>query len=222
MKQMLAFKLTALKSGLFTWLIGLCMVAAWGGCDSVLAHKVTVFAWVDGDSVHVESKFSGGRRPSRAAVVVYDLAGKPLLEGTTDLQGRFTFKAPSTNGLKVTVGAGMGHRGEWLLPAEEFSHLEEMPADSDTHPESSSATKPPMPETLSDNPDLHSERSGCLSAEEVEAIVQRIIDRKLQPVLYKLNAQQDQPPSAQDIFGGLGYIMGLVGLLAYWRSHKQP
>ena len=28
-----------------------------------LAHNVTVFAWVEGDTVHVESKFSGGRRP---------------------------------------------------------------------------------------------------------------------------------------------------------------
>ena len=34
-----------------------------------LAHNVTVFAWVEGDTVHVESKFSGGRRPVAALVV---------------------------------------------------------------------------------------------------------------------------------------------------------
>jgi nickel transport protein len=186
----------------------LCILAAWGGCDRVDAHKVLVFAWVDGDTVHVESKFSGGRKTSNAAVVVYDLADKPLLQGTTDLQGRFSFKVPTTAGLKVTVGAGMGHRGEWILPAEAFSQ--------------DSATVPPTAVEHAGKADSSLATNGCLSAEEVEAIVQRVLDRKLHPILHKLYEAPDQLPSAKDIFGGLGYIMGLVGLLAYWRSHKQP
>ena len=36
------------------------------------AHKVTIFAWVEGDTVHTESKFSGGRVAKQAPIEVYD------------------------------------------------------------------------------------------------------------------------------------------------------
>ena len=39
------------------------------------AHGVSVFAWVEGDTVYVESKFSGGRRAKNATVLVYDKEG---------------------------------------------------------------------------------------------------------------------------------------------------
>jgi len=29
--------------------------------DSAFAHRVNVYAWVDGDTIYVESKFAGGR-----------------------------------------------------------------------------------------------------------------------------------------------------------------
>jgi len=54
------------------WLV-LCAVAAW-------AHKVTIFAWVEGDTVYTQSKFSGGRKAKGATVVVYDKEGNQLLE----------------------------------------------------------------------------------------------------------------------------------------------
>ena len=46
------------------------------------AHNVTVFAWVEGDTVTVESKFSGGRRPKNAPIEIYDNAGILLLKVT--------------------------------------------------------------------------------------------------------------------------------------------
>ncbi|MCP4220930.1 MAG: hypothetical protein GY765_40250, partial [bacterium] len=48
------------------------------------AHKVIVFAWVDGDTIYTESKFSGGRKVKNGLIFVYGPKGKLLLEGKTD------------------------------------------------------------------------------------------------------------------------------------------
>ncbi len=52
------------------WLVW-CVGPAW-------AHKVTIFAWVDGDMVHTQSKFSRGRPAKNSTIVVYDNEGNQL------------------------------------------------------------------------------------------------------------------------------------------------
>jgi nickel transport protein len=54
-------------------------------------------------------------------VVMEAQTGKELLTGTTDDQGKFSFKKPpeaQKADLKIVVEAAMGHRGEWLLKAK--------------------------------------------------------------------------------------------------------
>ena len=86
----------------------------------VMAHRVTIFAWVEGDKIFTESKFSGGKLVKGGEVIVYNLTGKQLLEGKTDDQGEFSFKIPKMTGMKIVLQAGMGHRGEWTIPASEL------------------------------------------------------------------------------------------------------
>ena len=86
----------------------------------VRAHNVTVFAWVEGDTVTVESKFSGGRRPKNAPIEIYDSAGILLLKGATDDQGIFTFTIPKKTPMKIVLLAGMGHRAEWVISEEDL------------------------------------------------------------------------------------------------------
>ena len=81
----------------------------------VLAHNVTVFAWVEGDRVHVETKFSGGRKAKSAPIEVYDSEGNLLLTGRTDAEGAFAFSAPQKSDLNIVLLAGMGHRAEWTV-----------------------------------------------------------------------------------------------------------
>ena len=49
-----------------------------------LAHKVTIFAWVEGDHIHTQSKFSDGKRIRGGDVGVFDPKGAQLLKGVTD------------------------------------------------------------------------------------------------------------------------------------------
>jgi nickel transport protein len=89
-----------------------------------LAHRVLVFAYAEGDTVHTESKFVPSTPVKQGKVQVLEAkSGKELLTGQTDDQGKFTFKMPAEAAkqrldLKIVVEASMGHRGEFLLRAK--------------------------------------------------------------------------------------------------------
>jgi hypothetical protein len=92
--------------------------------EPVDAHRVNLFAWVEGDTVYVESKFSGGKRVKAGKIIVTDPQGTELVKGTTNEEGEFSFKVPKKTDLKIVLLAGTAHRAEWTIPAAEF----EMPA----------------------------------------------------------------------------------------------
>jgi len=85
------------------------------------AHKVSIFAWVEGDTVYTQSKFSKGKRVKNSSVIVFDSDGNKLLEGKTDDKGEFSFKIPKQTALKVVLKASMGHMAEWKIPFEEIN-----------------------------------------------------------------------------------------------------
>ena len=178
------------------------------------AHKVTVFAWVEGDRVFTESKFSGGKMVKAGKVEVFDGSGNLLLEGRTDDNGAFAFKAPSITDLKIVLTAGMGHQNSWLLSAADLGQGELTPRA--TH---ASASDPTVLETpwgsvpAAAGPDL--------TAQEIEAIVARQLEEKIRPLMRMVAASQEKGPTMGDIVGGIGYIIGLVGLGAYVRYRKE-
>ena len=181
--------------------------------SSVRAHKVTVFAWVEGDTVITQSKFAGGRWAQNARIEVYDATGQKLLEGQTDANGRFAFKPPRPQALRVVLMAGSGHRGEWRVAAEEFNA-----SPTATAPRGI-LTKAERPE--SDHGHAHpAVETVTLSADELQKMIEAALEKKLIPVRRRLE-QPDQGPALKDIFGGIGYIVGLVGLVAYLRSRRK-
>jgi nickel transport protein len=91
------------------------------GLDHAGAHRVNLFAWVEGDTVYVESKFSGGKKVKAGKIIVTDSQGTELLTGATDENGEFSFKVPKKTDLKIVLIAGAGHRAEWTIPASEIT-----------------------------------------------------------------------------------------------------
>lgn len=178
--------------------------------EQAVAHKVTVFAWVEGDSVHTESKFNGGRVAKQARIEVYDSRGNQLLNGLTDDEGRFVFKAPNQEDLRIVLVAGMGHRNEWVVKAEEFSGQVLSAADAET-------VQPHQPQPLVETP---LPGSIDVSYEDLQSMIETALDKKLQPVLHRLH-QMDEGPRLADIFGGIGYILGLVGLGTYIHYRRR-
>lgn len=107
------------------------------------AHRVTVFAWVEGGTVHTTSQFSRERKVHDGLIEVYDAAtGERLLTGKTDGKGEFSFPVPEAarargSDLRVALKAGEGHAGEWIVPASEYM--------AQAAPAQPSSTKPAKP-----------------------------------------------------------------------------
>lgn len=85
------------------------------------AHRVNIFAWVEGDTVFVECKYPDGTKVNEGVIKVYDSAGKELLNGKTTTKGEFSFKVPKQDDLKIVLEAGMGHRAEWPLSKQDLA-----------------------------------------------------------------------------------------------------
>jgi nickel transport protein len=204
-----AQRLKSIGGGFGRGLILLLMLAA----TPAMAHNVTVFAWVEGDTVHTESKFSGGRPAKGAAIAVFDSRGEKLLEDRTDEQGFFSFKAPRPEALRIVLTAGAGHRNEWRVAAQEFTGL------SSADAAGSGALPPGSP-----SPDATAAPAGdnsiTLNPGELQNLIEASLDKKLAPILQRLG-QLGRGPTLSDVIGGIGYILGLVGLAAYLQARRR-
>jgi nickel transport protein len=181
------------------------------------AHRVSIFAWVEGDTVHTESKFFGGKEVKHGHVKVTDTSGALLLEGQTDENGEFSFKAPVRAEMKITVSAGMGHQAHWTVKQSDFQATQ-----TEAGTESNPLQSPPSASA----PDLNNispadaERSS-LTALDIQQAVEKALDKKLTPVIKIISESYENSMRLSDILGGIGYIIGLVGLAAYINSRKQ-
>ena len=87
---------------------------------SAFAHRVNVFAYVEGNTVYTESFFPDGKKVKNGIIEVYDTQGRKLLEGITDDKGQFNFKIPKKEDLKIVINASMGHRNSYILSQDEL------------------------------------------------------------------------------------------------------
>lgn len=186
----------------------------------VSAHNVTVFAWVDGDTIHSQSKFSGGKRVKNAPILVYDFKDVLLLEGKTDENGMFSFKIPKKTALKIVLKASMGHLAVWKLRAEELDE-----AESKTAAEPTGMKAPLVTKSGSVDIQEKSESSGptkiSLERQEIEKIINASLDKKLAPITEILADSIQRGPGFTEIMGGIGYIFGLVGVALYFANRKR-
>ena len=86
---------------------------------TALAHKVNLFAYVDGGKIYTESYFSDGKPVKEGKVLVYDSRKKLLLQGVADKEGLFSFDIPKIDDLNIVIDAGMGHRNSFKLKRAE-------------------------------------------------------------------------------------------------------
>ena len=202
---------------LFVWVTVISVQLA----GSAIAHRVNVFAWAEGDIVYVECKFSGGKKITGGSIIVSDPSGVELLTGRTNDQGEFSFKRPQPTELKIILQAGMGHRAEWTLPVDD-GHAAH-PADNSRADNANARNKLKSPDDQIYH--QHSETQTAVyagpSRAEIEAIVEKALDKKMKPVLKMLADSNAKGPGIGDILGGIGYIIGLVGIGAYFHNRKK-
>ncbi len=172
---------------------------------SVKAHRITTFAYVSGKTVHTETYFSDGTPARKANVLVFlDGSKKPILTGKTDKDGRFSFKVPEeARRIKIVVNAEMGHRSVCKLDLKGMS--ETSPTTEKRNPKEAKSTTPSPQD------------------ERLREIIDEELDKRLNPLMEKLVKIEEQmsKPSLRDVFGGIGYIVGIFGLLALIKGEKH-
>ena len=195
------------------------------GINPAYAHKVMIFAWVDGDTVFTQSKFSGGKKVKGGKIAVYNTHKKILLEGKTDNEGKFFFKVPEKTTLKIVLYAGTGHRAEWTVPKKDIEEISEEKF-------SKSTLKKPQAKipanTISSEPTENrrdempqAPQPPAPGADEIEQAVEKALDKKLKPVIKMLNESFNRGPTMSEIIGGIGYILGLMGVGAYFHYRRK-
>ena len=58
-------------------------------------------------------------------------------------------------------------------------------------------------------------------ADEIEQAVEKALDKKLKPVIKMLSESLDRGPTVSEILGGIGYILGLMGVGAYFHYRRK-
>ena len=181
------------------------IVACIGGTGPVMAHRAIIFAWVEGEKIFTESKFSSGRPVNQGDIIVSDLEGNQLLKGKSDDQGKFSFIIPKKTAMKIVLRAGTGHRGEWVIPLKEIEDVAE--------------TVDPR-KTASKKSEEQAEICN-VSLDEIRQVVEESLDKRLKPIMKILVVSRQNHPTLRDIFGGIGYILGLAGVASYFNYRRK-
>jgi nickel transport protein len=194
-----------------------------GFSSNALAHKVNVFAWVEGDMICTESKFSGGgKRVKQAPIEVYDESGAKILEGKTNDQGEFSFKIPKQSTLKIVLQAGMGHQADWTIPIEEIIAAEETLqslsvgtskkiSDRKEGGTSKDFKLPLKPQAIK----IFQQKADNLAM--LQEAFEKALDRKLKPLEKIISTLTEERHTIKEVFSGIGYILGLVGVAVYFK-----
>ncbi|MBI5237626.1 MAG: hypothetical protein HY887_04305 [Deltaproteobacteria bacterium] len=185
-----------------------------------LAHKVNVFAYVEGDRIVAEGYFSGKAKAVECPIDFLDADGNKIHEGKTDANGVYGVKLadlPRASGdLKIVLRTGDGHKAEYTLKGDDLTGSAVGVGQS----ERTQAIDAPKERVVAP---LHVQDSN-----QLRKSLDEIIDAKIQPLMKMLAGQQrllaeqkDRSVRLIDIIGGIGWIFGLVGVWAYFKGRKQ-
>ena len=172
---------------------------------SAFAHKVNIFAYVEGEKIYTESYFNDGKKCVDSKIEVFDNRENKLLEGLTDEEGMFSFEIPPEDAidgdLRIVLIASMGHRAEYIIRTDELESFEGLVKEKSEEPIPVVSTEI-SPFDLKEN----------------------ALDEKLELIMREMREIkkfQEDRISLTDIVGGIGYIIGIFGIIAYFLSRKR-
>jgi len=168
---------------------------------NTFAHKVITFYYIEHGKVNTENYFSDGKKCKSCEITVYDnITGKKLLQGKTNTDGEFSFVPPKMTGLKIVLNAGMGHRAEAIVPKTELEGIFNKGAE-----------------------EKKVKIEIGISEDELRKIIREEVSKELQPIyrLLKKIAMDLTKPTLSKVLAGIGYILGIMGLIIYFRNRKN-
>lgn len=208
-------------------LVGLLAGPAW-------AHKVNVYAVAQAGAVTGEGYFSGGAKAQDAEVEVHDASGAVIAQGRTATDGTFTIGLPKNPAAPLTIvlKAGEGHRNDFTLTAQDMAQAGGADAAgisaSPANPPGRSTETPPASDVPGGSAGQAGSAPALASTDEarfqtlVEAAVAKAVEEKLVPLRLELAkiSEQSRASKVRDIVAGIGWIVGLVGIAAWFKRPR--
>ena len=163
------------------------------------AHKLKLFATVEGQTVSGYGFFAGGGRPKDVSWEAQDAAGLKIASGKTDAKGAFKFDVPAdfASDLKITLDTGEAHLTSTTLAASRFTPV---------------VRKPELKEPAAAAAGVETDAS----AELVEAAVQR----QVAPLMERIERMDDRMRYT-DILSGAFLLIGITGIVLWARSTRR-
>lgn len=174
-----------------------------------LAHNVVGGVYVNGFDIEGEAGFSNGAMANAGTVVkVSDISGIPLGEVITDDQGYFVFTAKKHITHVFEINMGAGHTLKMQLPAEELPDS----LDSTTIINAASVSSP--------NETTQEAEQQIITNEQITSLMlDKAIAKQIKPLRKEIQALKEKS-GLRDIIGGIGYIFGLLGVVALLRERR--
>lgn len=177
------------------------------------AHKVNMFAYVEGNQVMMEGYFSDGKKPMHCEVVVTDSDKNVLVKGLTDSEGKFSFDIPKITDLRIVLNAGMGHRAEFLISRDELTGVTPVAGSG-----ADSAVASENGEGASTVEESKEASAGSTNASE--AAIRKAVAEANVPMMRAIEELKEGINFA-NIVGGIGFIFGIIGILFYVKARKM-
>lgn len=210
---------------------------------SAQAHRVNLFAYVEGDEVVVECSYSRSERVRFGDVEVTNAAtGAVLLTGKTDAKGTVRFPVPpearaAKADLNIVLRAGEGHQTSGVIKADEYlsaapaAAVQPAPAVAPGLPATAAGLSPDVSPTVQTATPVQAEpaapQAGTVAAMDpaaLEALVEKAVEKKIAPLRAMLVGEKEKGPGLTEIIGGIGWLVGLAGAaaLADSRQKRRP
>lgn len=173
------------------------------------AHKVKLFATATGNLITGYAYFPGGGRVSNIPIKVWGPEGTAFGETLTNAEGEFSYTVTQRVVHTFTLDTGDGHHASYTVTAAELSDTLPLPSVEKTN-----LLTPLTQDKVIVNQAI------SLSPQELENLLEQVVSKQIRPLREQLDAYEDKI-RLHDIWGGIGYIFGVMGILFYANKRTR-
>ncbi|MCC6699217.1 MAG: cobalt ABC transporter permease [Candidatus Hydrogenedentes bacterium] len=168
------------------------------------AHGLNLFAAPEGDAIKGSVYFASGPAKN-VAVKVFGPDDALLGETISGEDGTFLWTPPQRCDLRFVAETVDGHRAEFVVSASELS--EDLPA-----------AGPVVAEPAPAAPQAPLRADAAPQEVNLQQLIESAVSREVQPLRAQIDALE-HATRLRDVLGGIGYIVGVAGLLAWFKGH---
>ena len=174
-----------------------------GTVQSASAHKLSLFAMAEGTEIVGKAAHAGGSPAAGTKIRIQAPDGTVVAETAADEKGSFRFQATERMDYVILAETGDGH-------AER----------TEVHWETLSESLPMAKGRITIEGNEPHEHAAPAVDHSTNDQIDKAIARQIRPLREELAAFKDEI-RFRDVIGGVGYIFGIVGLVAWFSARRR-